>query len=292
MPELSKLHVVITRPTAQGREWARSLEALGAHTSLLPVLQIEALTEPAQIQALKDRILALAEYQKVIFVSQNAVEHAAAWIDQYWPQLPAHLSFFAVGSATARVARDHGLRIQGPEVQGVEVQVPERQGPKVQAAGEAMNSEALLALPGLQSVEHEKVLICRGAGGRTYLAEQLRARGARVDYCELYQRRLPDQTAENLRRFLEEWPSQNGERTIVLTAHSGESLENLSQLIDRINSGDRAPKHESGDLRDWVLLVPGQRVAALAQSLGFHRIAVATNASDAAMAAALARIPT
>src|SRR5690554_6805419 len=134
-------------------------------------MEIVPVTEPAQQEAIKRRILALSDYHKVVFVSRNAVQHAMEWVDRYWPQQPIGVEYFAVGSVTAQVAREWGLRVE--------------------AAGEAMNSEAMLELPGLQDVNQQKILIFRGVGGRNFFSEQLRQRGAQVDFCELYERVIP-----------------------------------------------------------------------------------------------------
>lgn len=259
MADLSELEVVITRPLAQAEQWRQALRGRGATTHLLPVLEIVPIADPADLHAVKNRILALADYSKVIFVSQNAVQQAVTWIDQYWPQQPVGIQYFAVGSTTARAACEQGLRVE--------------------AASHAMNSEALLQLPALQAVKDEKVLICRGVGGRTHLGEQLFQRGARVDYCELYHRRLPADAAQRYRQLIGLWEhSQAAAGKRVVAVHSGESLQNLRQLMD-----DTA----TPALQDAVLLVPGARVAELASHLGFRRILVAENATDEAMTRAL-----
>lgn len=265
MSGLNHLEVLITRPRAQAAKWQEQLRGLGALTHILPVLEIVPVGAPEQVQAVKDRVVDLADYRKVIFVSQNAVHQAMEWIDHYWPQLPVDINYFAVGSATAAAADEWGL--------------------EVQAADQAMNSEALMALPELQNVQNEKILICRGLGGRNYIAEQLEARGARVDFCELYHRRLPERAAVQLKALLESWDkveskerAETAERTKVLSVHSGESLQNLNKLIDDI---------ARPDLRQCLLLVPGARVADLAGQLGFSYLAVAGNATDEAMTRAL-----
>lgn len=265
MADLSKLQLVITRPLAQAEKWQRELQSQGAQTYLLPVLDIVPVSDPPETEAVKASILQLADYQKVIFVSQNAVQHAMEWIDRYWPQLPVGVQYFAVGSSTAALAGEWGLQVQ--------------------AADQAMNSEALLELPALQTVKDEKVLICRGLGGRTHLGEQLRQRGAQVDYCELYHRRMPEEAVQNAQGLLRLWKQAGmNERKKVLSTHSGESLQNLSQIIDAIVEPEL--KHTLLS-KEILLLVPGARIAELAAQLGFRRILVAENATDEAMTQAL-----
>lgn len=262
--DLGGYEIVIGRPLAQARTWEQELQQRGASTHLLPVMEIVPVTEPAQQEAIKRRILTLSDYHKVVFVSRNAVQHAMEWVDRYWPQQPIGVEYFAVGSATAQVARERGLRVE--------------------AAGEAMNSEAMLELPGLQDVNQQKILIFRGVGGRNFFSEQLRQRGAQVDFCELYERVIPAEAEVYLRELSAAWERRTSKRRWVLALHSGESLQNLTQLVNT--------KTDPGLLTDLqanaLCLVPGDRVGDLARQLGYQNILVALNATDAAMAQALA----
>lgn len=273
---LSGWRVLNTRPAAQTEKWRLALQEAGADSARLALMEIAPLTDPAHIQAIKDRVMMLGEFQHAIFVSQNAATHGLHWIDQYWPQLPFELKFYAVGSATAAQLTDYGCRVTD--------------------AGGTMNSEALLALPALQDLSHQKVLIFRGLGGRPLLAERLSERGAQVDYCELYQRVFPRQGA--IDRLAElRW----GQKRDLVALHSGESLENWNQLLAELATGDTpndlAPLSANIDrlpynlqqLKQVPIIVPGQRVAQLAKQLQFVQIVVADNASDQAMIDALRR---
>ncbi len=251
---LGGLRVCITRPQAQQRSWRRALEAAGAATLSLPLLSIEPLRDSAALNRLKALIMDLDHYQIGIFVSRNAVQQALYWIDQYWPQAPLGIDYFAVGEATARALLEDGV--------------------VAHSAQQAMNSEALLALPALQRVAGSKVVIFRGLGGRTLLAEKLRARGAQVSYCELYRRCLPEAAAAQLSHS--DLGAAAGD---MISVHSGETLLNL----DRVITATGRPQ-----LRRLPLLVPGQRVAALGREKGFAELISAENATDAAMLSALA----
>ncbi|MYM63867.1 uroporphyrinogen-III synthase [Pseudomaricurvus sp. HS19] len=256
---LRGLRVLLTRPQQQLPKWQSLLQSGGAETCRVPLMAIEPLSEPAATQAIRDRIMALAEYRHVIFVSQNAAHHGLDWIDQYWPQLPVGVHFYAVGAATARVLQAYGC--------------------SVTAADNTMNSEELLALPQLQQVELQKVLICRGRGGRPLLAQVLSERGAQVDYCELYERGFP--VEEALTNLLQAQCGRNGD---LVALHSGEALDNWHQLL-------QALKQEQPQLAATCavlpLLVPGGRVGQLARDRGYPEVIVARNASDEEMLAAL-----
>ena len=133
----------------------------------------------------------------------------------------------------------------------------------------AMNSEALLQTKSLQQLAQQKVLIIRGVGGRDYLAEQLTQRGADVSYAECYRRVLPALADGELVALFK----QQAINTVCL--NSGESVTNFYQLM-----GDNK-------ISDITIVVPGDRVAAIAKQLGFSSIAIADNASDQSMLKAL-----
>lgn len=258
--KLAGLRVLVTRPRQQAAHWQRLLQAEGAATVALPLLEIEPINEDctAEYHAIKTCIQNLDHYQHAIFVSQNAAHFGAQWIDRYWPQLPLGLAFYAVGTATAAVLR--------------------RAGFDVTAADSSMNSEELLQLPQLQKVAQQRVLIFRGVGGRPRLAQELTLRGARVDYCELYRRQIPDDAGALLRALVSCQPGD------VISVHSGETLNNLWRLVSQLG--------KDGILNpdQWLqvpLLVPGERVQAQAAATGFHHVITAANASDLCMLEAL-----
>lgn len=256
--------VVITRPKAQAEPWAAQLQARGFAAELLELLAICPLVGADQQRAIQNRVLDFDLYQKAIFVSQNAVRYGLEWLDKYWPQLPIGIEYFAVGAATARGLLNEGLAVED----------------LAQSESGSMTSEALLQSPALQQVAGEKIVIFRGLGGRGHLAEILRERGAQVDYCEVYQRQLPEAASEQLQLLLnkrQEWQKY----TNVMALHSGESLQNLQHLISQL------PRDLAELLRQSYLLVPSERVAQLAGQAGFAAVLCATNATDGAMTQAL-----
>jgi uroporphyrinogen-III synthase len=203
-------------------------------------------------------------FQKAIFVSQNAVDFALQWLEDYWPQLPQGIHYYAVGEATARHLQHYGLSVSA-----------------LTAANHgAMNSESLLQATELQQVTDEKIIIFRGCGGRGHLADVLRTRGARVTYCDLYERKIPLAAAEQLRgAFID---SSVWDVTQIIACHSGESLQHFLQVLSDLD--DKALFER---VRQLPILVPGERVAQLARDADFDSILVAENATDAAMTAAL-----
>jgi uroporphyrinogen-III synthase len=260
--------VVITRLQAQADVWATELQALGFSCRRLPLLELRSLADESQQRAIKNKILDFDLYQKVIFVSQNAVEHGMNWLDDYWPQLPIGIEYFAVGSTTAKKLATYGIAV-------TDLAVSENGG---------MTSEDLLRAPQLQNVDGEKILIFRGIGGRGHLADTLRARGAWVDYCEIYERLIPSAASAQLQQLLID-VSGHSNQQVIIAVHSGESLQNLLALVAMLKGTPQASV--SAQLQALPLLVPSARIAEAANVAGFKKIISAENATDHAMSAAL-----
>lgn len=259
--------VVITRPEAQAAPWAEQLRALGFSCDRLNLLEISPVAGEDKIRAIKNKILDFDLYQKVIFVSQNAVDYGMDWLENYWPQLPMGIDYFAVGATTAKKLASYGVAVQDLAV----------------SASGGMTSEDLLSAEHLQHVDGEKILIFRGCGGRGHLAEELRKRGAWVDYCELYERGLPLVARAQLLQLIS--ATATAYTQILLSVHSGESLQNLVAVCAQLTPAEQSVA------RSWmqnnILLVPSQRIVEAAQAAGFKRIICAENATDNAMTATL-----
>lgn len=250
-PTLRGLRVLITRPAAQTTNWQQLLTAAGAKTVSTPLLRIVPIgaDQAADYQAIKNIVMDISRYQHGIFVSKNAAQIGLEWLEQYWPQMPLGLHFYAVGSATGNYLAEAGYRAT--------------------VATGSMNTEALLEIWPEPDMSGQRVVIFRGRGGRPLMAETLRQRGAQVDFCEMYERHFPaDGVLDTLRA--ESW-GQTGD---VVTVHSGETLSNWHAIVDA--SGQMGWKQ-------LPLLVPGERVAQLARQLGFTQIVTSENASDACM---------
>lgn len=183
-----------------------------------------------------------------IFVSRHAVCHGAAALRTAGCGVAGH-EVYAVGAATAAAARN---------AWGCIAQYPAEP-----------TSEGLLRLPGLCNVADREVVIFRGAGGRDALRAELAARGARVHYCELYRRVPEPRWAERVRAEL----ARPG--PLLAVAHSGAVVTALRALY-----GGASPS--------VPVLVPGQRVAAIARAAGFAPV-IAANALAGEMEQAVRR---
>lgn len=250
--DAKKRRVLVTRPLAQQQSLCDVLTQTGFTAVGLPMLEIVPLSQAAQVQEIKQRVLALDNYQHVIFISANAVECGMAWLTTYWPQWPTGICWYAIGRATAQQLATYGV--------------------DAVAGADAMNSETLLANPQLLAVNGQRILIVRGVGGRETLAHTLRERGALVDYCEVYERHAAHYATPQLRDFFEA-----GNCAII--ANSGETL--LALLAQADAEQQRDP------LLQTPIIVPGERVAQLAEENGFANVVTAKNASADATIAAL-----
>jgi uroporphyrinogen-III synthase len=246
--------VWITRPVGVASELAARLENLGATVIAAPALQI--LPLPAGHSALHTAAVLLQnlhQYQHIIFISGNAVQHGLALLRQYCPQWPPQLRCYAIGKTTARLLADQGIEALQPE-------------------GSQMDSEALLRRPELQKLAGEKVLIVRGIGGREWLAQAIIARGAQVDYLEAYQRTKSGTLGEKVVQQI-----ASGDIDFILAA-SGETLASVVALVG-------STRRQA--LMKTAVVVPGTRVEALARQLGFKQVIIAANAGDDAMVEAV-----
>jgi uroporphyrinogen-III synthase len=233
-------HVWVTRPTHQSENLISQLLQHGATVLHVPLLEIDAWQDP-QSQA---RLALAGDYDVVILVSANAAVFAASTLQNK----PNIRELAVIGQATAAKCAELGLNVQHQPAQA--------------------DSEGLLALSRFQNMQGQKVLIVRGRGGRELLADELRRRGAQVDYAEVYERTLPELELDA------SWA-----RVDVIVVTSGEILDNLAMLARR-------------DQQDWVferqLLVIHERIASRAMTSGFTLTPlVASTASDSGLIDAL-----
>lgn len=247
---LAAKRILLIRPQRQDDQLIAMLEDNGAEVTHRPVMTIRAVVESQEqeSQKIKDQILELDNFHKAIVVSGNAAELSLEWIDKYWPMLPVGIDYFAVGERTAELLKQGGIDALHPSGR--------------------QNSEELLKLEQLQELENQRIIIFRGVGGREILGETLIERGARVEYCELYRRVIDTEQLALARQ----------QQTDCLIAHSGELIEAM---------GERDEGGEAGVTADTAVVVPSERVAAIARDLGYRQVFSAENALPKSMLAAV-----
>lgn len=241
--------ILVTRPAHQAATLCGLIETAGGRAVPFPVLEIRPATDALAVQA---GLARLADYDLAIFISANAVQYTlGALAPRSWP---AGVEIAAVGAATARALESRGLAVAYCPTAG-------------------FTSEALLELPELLHLAGRRVLILRGDGGREYLRDALLARGAQVDYLEVYRCVQPETDPAAL---LGQW--QAGTIDAVLVA-STDSLEKLVAIIGTLGLAL---------LRATPLIVGNARTRERARELGLDgAVAVAADATDAAMVEAL-----
>jgi len=284
---LSALTVVNTRPEEQASKLSELLVKRGVTVINFPVIEITDLTDTLNSK------LTLTRLQKcdiVIFVSANAVikfMHLLAQAQQDElladsqidvSEFPWKLHLATIGKSTAEILKQQTAHCLGAPI-SADI-VPQ----------DGSDSESLLKHPEFEDCKGKNILILRGEGGREFLAEQLRLKGARVDYLELYRRSCPEFNRPPERhQALDIWQKNKIDFIII---SSSESLVNLLTILGEVQSN--LPNENNvaalSLLVNSKLLVVHKKIKAKARQLGFQQeIIVAEQANNEAIVAALYR---
>jgi uroporphyrinogen-III synthase len=245
---LTGRNIVITRPLGQANRLSSLIQEAGGNVHLFPLLEIVPLTD---YQKFDEKITQLNQVDWAIFISSNAVQNSLPRVIEKLGTVPGKLKFAAIGPKTAADLAEFGIQ-------------------NTLTPQDRFDSEALLALPEMQQVKNQKVLIFRGIGGREVLAETLKQRGAIVEFAESYQRINPQKDLYTL----EELTKQHKLDAIVVT-----SSEAMRYLLDM--------GKDATWLKNIKLCVNHARIAEEADALGF-RAFVAETSGDEAMLNCLA----
>lgn len=238
--------ILITRPSHQAAGICELIASAGGQTICFPLLEI---ADPEDLSPVNALLRRLTAFDLAIYISPNAVRKTVQLLDRQHSKLPAQLRLAAIGPQTRATLLEFGYRVD------VLPQPP-------------FNSEAFLALPENQELMNRRIVIFRGAGGRELLGETLSARGAFVEYAEVYRRMTPD-----LKSFtIENYPLL--ERIDYLTLTSTTAVQTLYELV--------VTSRQIRLLRT-CLIVGGCRMAEQARALGFTDIELAVNPTDSAM---------
>ena len=249
MTTLNGMRVLVTRPAHQAENLCRLITEYGGIAVRFPTL---AIVDCDDLLAIQKTLSNLEAFDGLIFISANAVNFALKANGGKIGQLKTR-QIAAIGKATANALAMAGLCVD---------LLPENN----------YNSEALLALPEMQQIQGQQLLIVRGVDGREELANTLRDRGADVHYLNVYKRIIPSINNADIIASLE----QN--KLDVITATSGETLHNLLIMLG-------VAHHQQ--LFTLPLVVVSDRIKQIAVELGFKRIAVANSPSDEAILATI-----
>ncbi len=254
LPRIRSL--LITRPAGLAEGLAAGLRAIGVEPVILPLIEIA----PApDLVSLATALSCLTDCQWAIFVSPSAVRMGLAAVHEHLEGFPGSVRLAGVGEGSAKPLR-------------------EALGRAVLTPVEGADSEGLLACPEMQAVAGQRVMLFRGVGGRTLIADTLAARGATVMHAVCYERRRlrPDISALHLR-----WRTGGMEGRGGVDAVSVTSTEILDQLVRVMGEAGLAL------LQTTPLFVPHPRIAAAARAYGVRDVRL-TGAGDAGLIAALA----
>lgn len=244
---LGGLKILVTRPVPKAQKLAGLIEQQGGEAIIFPTLVIKALNNTDAIIAQFEN---LSDYHWLIFISANAVnfsQRANKGKKDYFERV----KIAAIGKATAKALENRGLIVD---------LIPDT----------GFNSEALLLMPELQSMDGKNILIVRGQGGRETLAKTLQQRGAKVSYLEVYKRCLPKANDDTIVIKLLKQRKLN-----AITITSGDALNNLMSLL--------AGRIIASLILEIPLIVISTRIKEIAVKIGFKHVLVSASPADIAM---------
>jgi uroporphyrinogen-III synthase len=203
------MRVIVTRPEPECSRWVSAMQAQGLSAVALPLIEIASI--PFAFDTAQS-------YDAFVFVSRSAVD-----------------GFFTVVKVDALQAKR--CLVSGLGTRAALIQHGFQEGfiDAPDSNSNQFDSEALWQVAGKRDWQGKRVLVVRGANnlgeqeGRPWLADQLMAAGAAVDFVAVYERRLPvlpDASREIL---------QNPQVGDVWLFSSSQSIEHLKLLVPSAN---------------------------------------------------------
>ena len=190
--------VLVTRPAHLAADLVDALRGEGCRVTVFPVISVEAKPD----SELRLQMQNIPDPDVIVFVSRNAVRFGLAATAGYRAKIAA------IGPATA-----------------AELEQANRTADLVPEQGS--DSESLLRHPALQDVAGQNVLIVRGQDGRDFLANQLRERGARVDYLAAYTRGTASHSETAIQALRERLSASFFDFVVVMSFESFVSLREI-----------------------------------------------------------------
>ncbi|MBP6104117.1 MAG: uroporphyrinogen-III synthase [Gammaproteobacteria bacterium] len=246
------MNILITRPQALASRLCQKIQDLGHRPACIPMIEIQ----PAPHYTLAEGLELFKRINIALFTSQAAVHYATPLI-QAQPSLWPSITYMAIGPGTQQALQALGIPT---------VLIPE---------APPYETESLLKLKNLQSILGTSIAIVKGEGGRTLLAETLKARGALVYPLVVYLRCMPSYNTETI---LENWDQHLPDLSVSTSASA---LEHLIALF---------PPTALHYLQKHPIVVVGSRMLALAHQRGFQKPVLATGADDSAIVSAIIKV--
>lgn len=174
-----------------------------------------------------------------VIVTSTVAAQQCVLMKDLWPNSAC---FFAVGASTGSILQEQGFAVVIPQ---------------------EARTEGLLALPQLNQVVNQSIVIMKGFGGRELLYNTLVSRGAEVAEWEIYKRVKLDAPVST-----QDWREKQI-RCIIAT--SGEVIQAAFDYF------------EASWLKTLNWIVVSQRTAEIAAKLGVTQIDISLDASDQAL---------
>jgi uroporphyrinogen-III synthase len=204
---LSHLRILVGRAAHQASILSAGLRAKGAQVLEIPFIEIR---PPRSYRPLDTALKNLDQYDWLILTSFNGVE--ALWARLKKLRLTkrnfSHLKVAAIGPATRKAIRKHGLKVHIMPREYVAESVVE-------------------SLRG--KVEGKRILLARAKVARDVIPRHLRKQGAQVDVVEAYETVVPQRSRARLRAALEN-PNL---RPHLITFTSSSTVRNFLALLGK-----------------------------------------------------------
>ncbi len=196
--------IIVTRDRRQSSMLAEPLEALGAETLFVPVIEI---ADAAESSSLEQAIQNLADYDWLIFTSVNGVRHFVEALDRSDRDLRSlKAKLCAIGPATRAAVEALHLRVD--------------------VMPEEYVAESLLAALAGEDLKGKRILLPRAAVARDLVPLTLGERGAIVVVVEAYRTIIPADAAAKAKEALARKPDW-------ITFTSSSTVKNLLAVTGR-----------------------------------------------------------
>lgn len=247
----ARFSLLNTRPEHQAVALADLVKQAGGEAFACPTIAIESMP----IVHNGDD---LAEFDKVLFISANAVKEVVSRLgSDVRSAFSPTVKLYAIGQATLKAGAACGLPMQTAE-------------------GGFYDSESLLERDDLQQLQGQRILIVKGENGRDLLENRFMQRGAQVESWTLY-RRVPCPLCKEV------WSQFKCASNPVVLATS---LTSLAYLLEALHRAQKESSQNEQAWLDWLLVQPlvvfSERIRQWAKSQGWRgKIAVVKTHSDA-----------
>lgn len=252
---MAAARAIVTRPAREAAHWVHQLQDRGIRAESLPLIEIQAVADPALRARLAQARAQADRFRALMFVSPNAVQHFFGG-----QPLPAALRAALEGGGTRAWAPGPGTvrALLQAGVPAGAIDAPPADSPQFE-------SEALWPMVAPRLRPGDRVLVVRGASsahaaavgghGRPWLGQQLQAAGAEVEFVAAYARARPVLDAAG--RRLAEAAAADGS---IWLFSSSEALGHLQALLP------------GQSWRQARAVATHPRIATAAHAAGFGRV--------------------